>query len=89
VLVRPQAEVDMLAAASWYEAQRPGLGADFLDEITLLAHSLTDNALICAEVTEGVRRAPVRRFPYVLSYLVMESAVVVLSVLHMRRRPDR
>jgi plasmid stabilization system protein ParE len=86
VLVRPQAELDMLAAATWYEAQRPGLGTDFLDEITALVHSLADNALIYAEVTAAVRRAAARRFPYVLSYRVTDSAIVVLTVLHMRRQ---
>jgi plasmid stabilization system protein ParE len=78
----------MFAAAAWYEAQRPGLGVEFLDEITALANSLSINALIYAQVMAGIRRAPARRFPYVVSYQVTETDVVVLSVLHMHRMPE-
>lgn len=30
---RPDAETDVADAAAWYEIQRAGLGAEFLDEI--------------------------------------------------------
>jgi hypothetical protein len=31
--LRPEAELDALAAASWSEDERPGLGAEFLAEL--------------------------------------------------------
>jgi plasmid stabilization system protein ParE len=31
LLLRPAASADLEEAASWYEAQRPGLGREFLD----------------------------------------------------------
>lgn len=31
VRVRPEAELDLLVAAGWYEAQRQGLGTEFID----------------------------------------------------------
>ena len=34
VRVRPEAELDMLFAAGWYDAQRAGLGAEFIEEIS-------------------------------------------------------
>ena len=41
VRVRPEAELDLLFAAGWYEAQRLGLGAEFIWEPSGLIASLT------------------------------------------------
>lgn len=86
VRVRPEAELDLLVSFSWYEGQRAGLGGAFLDELDSLIASLVDNALLYPEIFEGVRRAFARRFPYVVTYRVVEDEVIVVSVLHMRRR---
>ena len=88
VRVRPEAELDLLVAAGWYSAQRPGLGAEFLDELDALVTSLAENALLYAQIFDGVRRALARRFPFAVTYQIVDSDVVVLSVLHMRRRRD-
>jgi hypothetical protein len=47
VRVRPEAELDMLFAAGWYDAQRAGLGAEFIEEISALVGSLAINAQLC------------------------------------------
>lgn len=86
VRVRPEAELDLLIAASWYEAQRTQLGTEFLEELSVLVASLAENALFYAEVLDGVRRAFAHRFPYAVTYQILDDDVVVLSVLHMRRR---
>ena len=54
VRVRPEAELDLVAAAGWYEAQRRGLGAEFLDELEHLIASLADNALLYTERLDSV-----------------------------------
>lgn len=51
-----------------------------------LIASLVDNAMLYPELFEGVRRAFARRFPYVVTYQVTAAEVIVISVLHMRRR---
>ena len=89
VRVRPEAELDLLFAAGWYEAQRQGLGADFIEELSELIAALAENALLYAEIFEGVRRMFAHRFPFVVTYQVMTDEVVVISILHMRRRSMR
>lgn len=86
VRVRPEAELDLLFAAGWYEAQSPGLGADFIGEMSALVESLATNAQLYVGVFDGVRRVIGRRFPYAVSYQILQDEVVVLSVLHMRRQ---
>lgn len=89
VRVRPEAELDLLFAAGWYDAHRPGLGAEFIAEMSVLLASLASNAQLYGEVFDGVRRVIGRRFPYAVTYLIREDEVVVLSVLHMRRHRRR
>lgn len=83
--VRPEAELDVAIAAGWYEAQRPGLGAEFIDEISRTVATLADNPLRYREVMEGVRRVLARRFPYAIAYRVEGDEVIVMSILHMSR----
>jgi toxin ParE1/3/4 len=85
VRVRPEAELDLLLAAGWYESQRPDLGAAFIEELSRVLASLADNSALYAELFDGVRRAFARRFPYAVYFKVNGDEAVVISVLHMRR----
>jgi plasmid stabilization system protein ParE len=38
---------------------------------------------------DDIRKAPLRRFPYVVYYAVLEGGVSVLAVMHGRRHPRR
>ena len=89
VRVRPEAELDLVIAAGWYEAQRRGLGAELIDELSRVIASLADNALLYAEQFNGVRRLFARRFPYAVYYRIIGDDVVVLSILHARRQRAR
>lgn len=86
VRVRPEAELDLLFAAGWYEAQRQGLGAAYIEELSALVSSLAENALLYEEFFEGTRRVFARRFPFVVTYQITGDEVVVISILHMRRQ---
>lgn len=85
VRVRPEAELDIVLAARWYETQRKGLGVEFLAEIARLIASLEQDALLYPERYNRLRRIFARRFPYAMSFRLQEETVVVLSVFHMRR----
>ena len=84
--VRPEAELDLEVAAGWYEARRRGFGAEFYDELSQRLDSLADSALLYEERFSGVRRLFSRRFPYAIYYRILDDEVVVIAILHMRRR---
>lgn len=46
VRLRPEAERELSAAASWYERQRVGLGQEFLDEFMAVHRRLADTPLM-------------------------------------------
>lgn len=89
VRLRPEAESDISDAARWYEDQRSGLGSEFLDEVLRALSSISSHPLLYPRVSGDVRRAVTRRFPFGIFYLMDESDVVVLAVMHGSRAPTR
>lgn len=89
VRLRPEAEADVSDAARWYEAQRSRLGSEFLDEVLRTLSSISEHPDLYPRVSGDVRRAVIRRFPFGVFYVMDESEVVVLAVMHGRRAPAR
>ena len=74
-------------AYSWYESKQLGLGDEFIDCIdeTLNRISLSPEAYPI--IYRDVRRAIVRRFPFVIYYRIISSRVIVTAIFHGRRDP--
>jgi toxin ParE1/3/4 len=89
VKILTPADADTVEAALWYDAQLPGLGADFMAEVDVAAQRLTDLPEIHRVRFADVRRAPVKRFKfYGLYYLIQHDEVWVIAVHHGRRHPS-
>jgi len=88
LVVRPEAESDIDAAYVWYEDQRTGLGAEFLEEVEKCFNLLQENPRIYALIYSDVRRALLRRFPFGAFYVLESDTISVLAVLHTARHPD-
>jgi plasmid stabilization system protein ParE len=87
-----EAEAEYRAAGRWYEERRVGLGLEFIDavdaaidQIARLPHAGTPVRRLPPDLL--VRRAPVKRFPYHVVYLEMETTIRVLAIAHERRKP--
>lgn len=89
VRVRREADLDIIRAAIWYETQRPGLGAEFLEALDALFDSLAAMPYRGTAIRADVRRALLRRFDYCVDYQVRGLEVIVLAVTHQRRFPPR
>jgi plasmid stabilization system protein ParE len=82
-----RAEID--EAYDWYEGQRPGLGAEFLAEVTATLASVEATPRLYPIIRRDVRRALLRRFPYSIPYVADPDATVVLACFHASREPRR
>ncbi len=89
VVVRREAEAELVAAFAWYEEQVPGLGAAFLLAVEAVIESIGRNPMRHPLVYKSVRQALTRRFPYKVLYLVEDSRVIVLAIFHAKRNPER
>jgi toxin ParE1/3/4 len=92
VLLAPGARDELREARSWYEDAQPGLGDDLLAAVeTTIGHILRWPELAPRLLIPGssrqVRRAPLRRFPFGVVYVVIDDTLWVLAIAHTRRRP--
>ena len=87
LVVLPQAAAEVNDAAAWYERQNPSSAIKFNEAFRVALTRLGENPFQYQVVQDEVRRAPLRRFPYGLLYVVEEEAVVVLSCFHASRDP--
>lgn len=85
LVVRPEAESDIDAAYLWYEEQRVGLGAEFLEEIEAGLERVAANPVIYAHIEGPVRRALLHRFPFGLFYIESGDSISIIAVFHTSR----
>ncbi|MEW6448796.1 MAG: type II toxin-antitoxin system RelE/ParE family toxin [Bacillota bacterium] len=85
--LRFAARTDVAQAAHWYEAQRSGLGIEFLNELDRLLARVAENPLQFPEIEVGVRRGLLRRFPFGVYFLTRADRIEVIAVLHLHRKP--
>ena len=88
LVVQPQSELDIQAAAVWYEGQRTGLGERFLAELDHVFRRIVDNPQQFPRLETTVHRALLRCVPYGVCFLAEEESIQVLAVLHLHRHPE-
>ncbi len=87
-----EAAEELLAASSWYENERSGLGGDLLRSIYEAVDEIgkrPETFPLAPMVPESirVRRALVRRFPYAVVFLELADEIRVLAIAHSSRKP--
>jgi plasmid stabilization system protein ParE len=87
LVLRRNAEIELAEAVDWYEAQKPGLGDDFLSEFDAALERLTESPFQYQIIEDDIRRAPIRRFPYGILYVVTPDELIVLNCFHGHRDP--
>lgn len=88
LVLRPVAQAEFDAAATWYEGQRHGLGGDFVSEVQQVLDTIAGQPDRYPVVAGNVREASVNRFPYCVYYRVKPDRVVVIAVYHTSRDPS-
>jgi toxin ParE1/3/4 len=66
LVLRPEAEKDLLSARDWYDGQRTGLGEKFAAEAVAALGRISAMPEAFALKWEDVRSSRMRRFPYVV-----------------------
>ena len=83
----PDAELEMLDAAVWYEGEQKGLGKRFLDHVQEAVGNLSVDPGIYQIVAGDVRRKLVKTFPYGVLFRELPGHIVVIAVMHLHREP--
>jgi plasmid stabilization system protein ParE len=85
VNIQPLAIADAEHAEGWYEAQRPGLGLEFILEIDVAIETVARFPEMYALQYRQTRRVLLRRFPYAMYFTFDNDVVEVFAILHLRR----
>jgi plasmid stabilization system protein ParE len=75
-------------AIEFYEGRQAGLGQEFAAAVRNAVERIVDSPDAWPQVRPGVRRCLLRRFPYGLLYGEADGAIIIVAVMHLRRRTD-
>jgi plasmid stabilization system protein ParE len=83
----PEAELELIESAVYYEKQVPGLGERFESEIRYATDLLLDQPEIGPLVIPDLRKFILTRFPFTLYYSITAYVIRIEAVAHQSRRP--
>ncbi len=89
LIVKPEAELDTLKSAKWYEKRQKNLGVRFLEEVEEKLNLITQNPLHYQVRYKDTRLALVEHFPYAIHFILEENKIIVLAVLGTREDPEK
>ena len=87
LVLRSEARLELEQAVTWYEAQVPDLGRQFRAEVYRTFDSIIARPELYPMSHGATRKAVLRRFPYLIFYLVETNRVVIVAVFHAKRDP--
>ncbi len=78
---RPEVEEDIVNAVTWYENKRSGLGHEFLLEYLAAIQRIRDNPLLFAVAANGLRPCRLKRFAYLIHFVVVGDNILVVALM--------
>jgi toxin ParE1/3/4 len=87
LIYHPDAELELVEAARFYERKVHTLGSQFLDAISRAVEVIQSDPHCCSIIEAEVRRYLQPRFPYAIYYRVLPDEIRVLAFKHHSRDP--
>lgn len=84
----PDAEVEMIEAAAYYETQQSDLGRRFLASVQDAVNRIRLNPHLYPTVGRDVRRCLTTIFPFGVLFKERPDEIVIIAVMHLHRDPD-
>lgn len=88
MILHPEAQEELSAAALYYEREESGLGDRFVDAIESGFRQIDRSPFTWRRIRGDIRRFLVKTFPYGIVYASIEGEIFVLAVMHLKREPD-
>jgi plasmid stabilization system protein ParE len=87
IKIFPLALSDIQDATNWYNKQSSGLGKHFQKQVLKQISKLNLNANIYAIRYNNIRCMVIKKFPFMVHYLIENDQVLIFAVLHTSRNP--
>lgn len=75
-------------AKEFYEAEQPGLGSQFKEQIRHSLLRIQQYPQAWPPERKEIRRYIVHKYPYKILYSIQSAKIVVLAFAHLHRQPD-
>ena len=85
----PNAEVDLLDSALWYESRQIGLGEKFTKKVEAYLSRIQNNPLHYPLKNGKLREAYIQKFPFVIIYEIVENEILVFAVFNTHQNPTK
>lgn len=89
LFIRREARTELDKAFAWYEERSAGLGHEFMRAVRVQLAAIERAPDQFPIATDDIRKAPLRRFPYVVFFVVLPRHISVIAAMHSRRNPRR
>jgi plasmid stabilization system protein ParE len=76
-------------AVEWYESKQPGLGLKFVEDWESSVEYLVSNPYSYQKRHKYLRYGYFKNFPYIIVYEIEEALIVVYSVVHASKQPQK
>lgn len=81
VIFKPIAVDDVALIKAWYKLQREGLEKNFVKELKSSINQLKQNKELFQIRYNDFRAVPLKKFPYLIYYIVQQNTIFVIAVL--------
>lgn len=89
LIISDSAEVEVIEAFIWYEDKKIGLGEKFFEELDILFEYIISNPFLFPVKRKKIyHEAVLKKFPFVVIYVIDEMDVVILSVFKTPQNPE-
>jgi toxin ParE2 len=83
----PAAQTEIAEAEEYYENERPGLGTKFAIVVRNTLREVAAHPTFNSLLLPNIRFCRVKKFPYIVIYMIEEQGILVIAVAHQRREP--
>jgi plasmid stabilization system protein ParE len=87
VILIPPADKELEDAITFYNEQLVGLGDQFYQEFASTIDLLRRTPFGWRKIGENTRRINIKRFPYLILYVVDKDNILVTCIAHQHRNP--
>jgi len=89
LIVKPEAELELIEAIEWHEEQFTGLGSRLFQEFNEVFNEIATNPEYYQKKYRNVRIRYTYKFNYGVHYTVEKETVYVHAILHTSRKPKK
>lgn len=87
LIIKEEADFDIISAYQWYEKKQEGLGERFILELENCFKIIDINPNTFQIIYKKQRQAVLHKFPFVIIYEQITNEIIVFAVFHTSQNP--